>query len=336
MAAPRDLADRLEAAAHRLREADDRPGAAFEAVRSLPAELGAFWSASPQAQAKSFRADLVVNWARGVQAVLDGLGWQGQVILTRDGLTVELDGVRLHADRDHRFFRKSGHSAGRALLERLRQVIPEPRCVIDIGANIGEISLFFARHLPEAQIVAVEASSENVAELERNRRLQTFATDNLRVVQAAVSDREGSVDITVGAGDMNTILVAEGVGRLRSRGSTGVERVRAITLDTIMEAAGGGPVDFIKIDIEGAEPLLAEALARHAGAVRTLFIEFSVFNAIEAYVALNDRLLAAGYRVFDSKMRPIAEPADWLAAALAKVPSVNLWYLDRALLAGRQ
>ncbi|MEQ8813868.1 MAG: FkbM family methyltransferase [Thalassobaculum sp.] len=323
------LVARLEKAARRLREMAADPQLAFDATRSLPTQLGVLWSSSPLARAKSFRATLIDQWTQALKAVLDTLGWEGQIIVSRKGVQVELDGVRLHADQEYRFFRKSGRSAGTALFERLRQIRPQPETVIDIGANIGEIALLFAHKLPEARIVAVEASSENVIEFERNRSLQPFATDHLQLIHAAVTDREGSIDITVGAGDMNTVLVEGGLGRLRDRGTTGVEQVRAITLDSVIEAAGGGPIDFLKIDIEGAEPLLADALVRHADAIMTIFVEFSVFNTLEAYVDLNDRLLDAGYSVFDSKMRPIAEPSAWLAESLAASPGINLWYVHR-------
>ena len=324
-----ELAARLEEAARRLRAMEAEPQVAFDASRSLPTQLGVLWGGSPLAGAKSFRAVLIDQWTQALRSVLGELGWEGRIVVSREGVLVELDGVRLHADQGHRFFRKSGRAAGASMFERLCRIRPQPRTVIDIGANIGEIALLFARRLPEALIVAVEASSENVAEFERNRSLQTFATDHLRLIHAAVTDREGSIDITVGAGDMNTVLVDGGLERLRSRGTTGVEHVRAITLDTVIEAAGGGPVDFLKIDIEGAEPLLGDALVRHAGTVRTIFVEFSVFNTLEAYTDLNARLLDAGYSVLDSKMRPIAEPAAWLVESLATSPGINLWYIHR-------
>lgn len=323
------IAQHLEETARLLRRLDAQPGAAFEASQMVPAELGAFWSASPLTGSKPFRAVLINRWIQGLKAVLGGLGWQGQIIVSEAGVLVEIDGVRMHADHDFRFFRKFGRAAGASLLERLRRIRKHPGCIIDVGANIGEISLFFSRHLPEAKVLAVEASSENIAEFERNRALQTVTTGNLELIHAAVADRAGSIDITIGAGDMNTILVDEGVERLRDRGTTGVERVRAVTLDAVLEAAGGGPVDLMKIDIEGAEPLLGDALVRHAGTIRTIFVEFSVFNTLAAYLGLNEKLLDAGYSVFDSKMRPIAAPATWLAEARETSASVNLWYIHR-------
>ncbi len=328
------LALRLEEAARRLRQMDTEPNPAFEVSRQLAADLGDLWSRSPLSRNKAFRSLLIDHWVKSVQAVLTGLDWQGRIVVSRDGVIAELDGVRMHADRDLRFFRKSGRCAGTSLLTRLQTLVEKPARVIDIGANIGEISLFFSGALPDATVVAIEASSENVVEFERNRALQTYPTGNLRLIHAAVADREGTIDITVGAGDMNTVLVEDGLERLRDRGTTGVEQVRAITLDNVLEAAGGGPVDLLKIDIEGAEPLLADALVRNAGAIRTIYVEFSVFNTLEAYLDLNDRLLAAGYRVYDSKMRPIAGMTEWLSDARAAAPSVNLWYVRSDLASG--
>lgn len=329
-----ELAVLLEETARHLREKDANPDSAFKLSKTLPEDLGQYWSRSPLNRSKAFRALLVDHWVNGLRAVLEGLDWQGRVEVSSGQVIVDLDGVRMDVGEDLRFFRKSGRAAGTSLLTRLRDFSENPECIVDIGANIGEISLFFSRHLPSARVLAIEASSENLAKFELNRSLQTFPTENLQLIHAAVADREGMVDITVGAADMNTLLIDEGLERLRSRGSTGTEKVNAITVDTVVAATGGGPIDLMKIDIEGAEPFLAPALARNANVIKTIFMEFSVFNTLEAYLDLDNALATAGYRVFDAKMRRISEMEAWLSKERERAPSVNVWYIRSDLLGG--
>ncbi len=53
----------------------------------------------------------------------------------------------------------------------------EPRRVIDLGANIGLVSLYFALRFPDAQIVAVEMMPENAAAIKRLASLNRLKED---------------------------------------------------------------------------------------------------------------------------------------------------------------
>lgn len=45
-----------------------------------------------------------------------------------------------------------------------------PKMIVDVGANIGITSIFFATRYPEAKVIAIEAEKSNFDILERNAR----------------------------------------------------------------------------------------------------------------------------------------------------------------------
>lgn len=129
--------------------------------------------------------------------------------------------------------------------------------VVDIGANIGYFSMLAARLVGAGgSVVAFEPNPDNARMLEFSRRKNGF--DNIRLYQTAASDEDG-------------ILV------LHSTYSNGTTSQPSDDLEALLDARTvpclkpdnvllqGGRVDFIKIDVEGAEYRAlkgAEALLR--------------------------------------------------------------------------
>lgn len=104
-----------------------------------------------------------------------------------------------------------------------------PRSILDLGANIGLTMLHYRLVWPDAQIFGVEMDAENVAIAYRN-------TDD-PVLCAAVG--VGNFGLYVSDGEPWAYSVAD-IG----------DRVTAgVTLDAICP----GPIDLLKLDIEGAE-----------------------------------------------------------------------------------
>lgn len=117
--------------------------------------------------------------------------------------------------------------------------LPEQADVIlDIGCNVGAASLWFADRYPHATIIAVEANPVTATLAAHNLQ----AHDRVQVINAAISDRPGTVNVDVG---QESWLV----NTLNAKGS-GVA-VEAITLDDLIGRPGARKV--LKIDVEGAE-----------------------------------------------------------------------------------
>jgi FkbM family methyltransferase len=113
--------------------------------------------------------------------------------------------------------------------------------VFDVGAGIGAETLLFSRLVgPSGQVVSVEAhprTYKRLFDLCRANRLT-----NVTLVEAAASDTDGTAQISdLSNHARNTTLGAGGID------------VKASRLEGIAETVGVRRIDFLKMNIEGAE-----------------------------------------------------------------------------------
>ena len=162
----------------------------------------------------------------------------------------------------------------------LRQTRLRPGALVfDLGAHQGVVAMMLAREVgPAGRVVAVEPNPHNAAAARRNCGLNAVA--HLEVVEAAVSDRAGSVVFNEGLN-----------GRIDDGTGAGGRRVvAATTLDDLMGRFGAPDVVFI--DVEGAECL---ALAGGGAAVESgadFFVEVHVGCGLEMLGGSVERVLA--------------------------------------------
>jgi FkbM family methyltransferase len=128
---------------------------------------------------------------------------------------------------------------------------------IDVGANIGCVSALASRLVgPHGVVVAIEPAPVASAALQETVAMNHLT--NIRLVAAAVSDRDDELPLFVGPsyGSGLTTTVARRF-LLREQG-----RVRAATLGSLVTREELATTRLIKIDVEGAEDrVLAGALA---------------------------------------------------------------------------
>lgn len=115
-----------------------------------------------------------------------------------------------------------------------------PHTIVDAGAHIGMASISFALKYPAAKIIAIEPEPANFAALVRNTAPYKMITP----IQAALWREDGTV--TLGP----SVAHPKGAFQVVDNGR---QTVRAITMDVVMREAGIETIDFLKLDIEGAE-----------------------------------------------------------------------------------
>lgn len=127
-------------------------------------------------------------------------------------------------------------------LEMLRaQKIVEPGAVIcDVGANIGNHSVYFAKTFQPSKLVAIEPQQQALSILKRNLELNGLESANV------INCLLGSVE---GRGNLASYFPTN-LGAATFREEEG-GRVAMRTLDSVLEETTGGHVDFVKIDVEG-------------------------------------------------------------------------------------
>ena len=145
---------------------------------------------------------------------------------------------------------------------RLPSFAPSPASVIDLGANIGNTSVWLAKHYGCRQLIAVEPSVSNAALVRANFALnKTPGT----VIEAAIAPFDGEAKF-----DENPM---SNLGRLGEHGRP----VRAVSMSTVMKELPGDTdmVDLVKLDIEGGEQaLLTASDLSWLRRVRSIIVEF--------------------------------------------------------------
>lgn len=255
---------------------------------------------------------------------------QNEIVIGPHGAFVNVGGVLMECS-DTTMYLKASREPYRNQAEHLARVLArfdiEVSTVVDVGANFGEIALWFARERPHARVLAIEPSSLNLRVLRTNVAAQSFDTSGVTIVEKAVSDRAGSVTLTAGEGAMNRIV--------HEAGGIATERVACDALEAILDAYGVEHADFVKIDIEGSEPRLARSIAALRGRVRSYYVEFSQFAPLADYLALARTLLDAGYGCYDEAGERALGDVDEIDRhlrpifAAGPIAVTNLWFVAR-------
>ncbi len=215
------------------------------------------------------------------------------------------------------------YSRGTGLIERIRFLSPkkiyeEELCspiaaalnkqeggtFLDIGANIGLISLYVLKHSPKTRILAFEPGYRQRAQLEITVSANDLS-ERMSVFPYALSDASGIAKFNTSIDDR----AVGGDGLLDTGRSNGAktETVETLTLDEFA-SRHGIKIDVIKIDIEGAELWALQGGERTIAEQRpTIFFAMSPLN-LKAYPYEADDIIAffhkLNYRITDMKGEP--------------------------------
>lgn len=135
-----------------------------------------------------------------------------------------------------------------AEMDWLRSHAPHGSTAIDVGANVGVLTVQLARVVgDEGLVIACEPVPDNVTLLRRN--LEINGLHNVRVFPLAVGARNELVRLHLGT-DAAAHSTIEVLSTWRTRKSM---VVRQVTLDELWHGGERPLVSLVKIDVEGAE-----------------------------------------------------------------------------------
>jgi FkbM family methyltransferase len=121
----------------------------------------------------------------------------------------------------------------------------EPRVILDMGANVGFASIYFANRFPNAKIFALEPNAENYAAACKN--VKPYA--NVTMVHGAIWNSTETIHLVDKGFGEASFMVAAGSGE---------GAIQAFTIDTVLQQINEPAADIVKIDIEGAEKEIFE------------------------------------------------------------------------------
>jgi FkbM family methyltransferase len=199
---------------------------------------------------------------------------------------------------------------------------------VDIGANIGYFSLLMASRVgASGKVVAIEANPKLV-ELLR----ETIAMNALEVTidlhNVAAAEKTGFVDFYIPADrNLNSCILLE---EWRDRVDPAqVQRVPAMLPDDLLSPYGA--IDWIKIDVEGAELLVWQGLegTLHRNPGITVVLEYNAARSARA-ADLVPMIEAQGFPLRYIDADGAVRPAD--RAALLDQGTIEDWmlFLNRA------
>lgn len=164
--------------------------------------------------------------------------------------------------------------------------------MLDIGANVGFYSLAAAAASGgEARIAAFEPTPDVAAMLRASVAANGFA--GIEVHQLALGDRAGELVLAHGTDSALNRIVAVGEGT----------RVEMRTLDAVAQAQGLAGIDFVKLDVEGAETAVI-AGGRDFFARESPLVMFEVVDVSEVRLDAARLFERAGYQLYELAVDP--------------------------------
>jgi len=131
----------------------------------------------------------------------------------------------------------------------------EGNVFIDVGAHIGKYTLQIAKTVgAQGKVIAVEPDPDSFRALLEGIKLNKFS--NVVALNVAAYDRECMLPLYVSPARGKTLegwLIGKGWSSVKRKVSRSIHEVPAKRLDKIVDDLGISNVDYIKVDVEGAE-----------------------------------------------------------------------------------
>jgi FkbM family methyltransferase len=169
------------------------------------------------------------------------------------------------------------------LQRAIRKYVSVGDTVYDIGANVGYVSLCFAKQVGTGGcVIAFEPVPRNIEAFRRNIDINNIT--NVSLLEAAAAEKAGEAVIRI-AGNLSTASL---VWHKNNPSATEI-CIRTVSIDELVDAGQLGTPNFVKIDVEGAEGSVLQGMRHTVASVRpVLFVECSEAGREKAWNLLRD------------------------------------------------
>ncbi len=175
-----------------------------------------------------------------------------------------------------RHFRKPSLDAyRRQVKDWLKPLLPEDPVMVEAGSHFGEDTLWLGRYWPRGMVHAFEPSPE----LFRLTAKHTGWIRNVRRYPFALSDRVETVELHVSSGaSTSSSSILEPKEHLVEHPTVKFERritIPTITLEIWAQQYGVPRIDFLWLDVQGAELKALRGLGKLIETARVMHLEVS-------------------------------------------------------------
>lgn len=148
------------------------------------------------------------------------------------------------------------------------ELLGDEPVIVDAGAYIGDTTLYFKQIYPKAKIWALEPYPPSFALLKKNVEENQLA--DVKMLQVALAPSSGEVTLHADNSGYNWFTtVSYFQNGWDKRQTTTAVKVRGVTLAEVVE----GPIDLLKLDIEGMEVDVFKSLVGELGRIKNIIAE---------------------------------------------------------------
>ncbi len=189
--------------------------------------------------------------------------WQDEVLDALGELLVDDPVIRVDEFLGTFAFAAKGHLFARIvktktyepkIVELCKRYLDRGRDVIDVGANIGLFTVFFAKSLSHGRVLSVEPTPRALQRLRRNIDLNGVS-DRIDIYEGVALDRKTTVQIKTIKDKEEYSTLGELKHRSVQHEACTFEEVVGNTVDELVAERSLNP-GFMKVDVEGTEHLV--------------------------------------------------------------------------------
>ena len=174
-----------------------------------------------------------------------------------------------------------------------KQKLSDKPYIIDCGANIGMSVIYLKQQFPQAEIIAFEPDETNFKLL--NKNVESFNYSGVKLYKEAIWNE-------------NTTLLFSNESSMGSKidltNTSNTISVKAVRLKDFLSRK----VDFLKIDIEGAEYVVLKDIAEDLHMVENMFLEYhGTFAQNNELVEMINIVNSAGFNFYIKEAASIYE-----------------------------
>ncbi len=201
------------------------------------------------------------------------------------------------------------HSVGEFVSDEERQFLTAypigDGAIIDVGANLGIVSLILAKRFPERTIHAFEPAPSTFHAFKTNIELN--GCSNIRALQMALADSDGEVSF-------NNDPVGRAINSIALSTTDCAIKAQCAKLDTYADRNSIDEIAFLKVDVEGFEAAVFQGARRLLSAQRAAVIYYEVCPRNSKNSGIDPELptrilLENGYQIFKVGRQGSFEPA---------------------------
>ncbi len=197
--------------------------------------------------------------------ILKSINYNIPIIISKDRVIVEVDGVLIVSDNINRYFKIPGNSKYNNQAKILLDLFDfsKANIFIDIGACIGEYSIYFAKRYPQIKVYSVEASEDNLKIFKENIKINKTESQ-IQIIEYAISDIKNQNYVVNEKTQESEVII-----------SSNNSKKKTITLSSLISDEKIEKIDFLKIDIESSNYKIVKCIIDNFSKINAIQYEFS-------------------------------------------------------------